>query len=79
MKWEENQKQFIPTMRAHFIQSYSLKTLVTNTHAAYVERLIRTIKSYIYKRVERYKKSWINYLKIALNYYNNSHTHATTK
>ena len=38
----------------YFNNTNNIRFLSTNTHAAYVERLIRTIKSYIYKRVERY-------------------------
>ena len=77
--YSDNEGSFHSKLFTKYFSNNDIRFLSTNTHAAYVERLIRSIKAYIDKRVERYKKPWLNYLKMALNYYNNSHTHATTK
>jgi hypothetical protein len=47
-----------------YFNEHDIRWLYTTSHAAYVERLIRTIKNYIYKRVEHYKKPWWEYIYI---------------
>ena len=53
--YSDNEGSFHSKLLTEYFNNNNIRFLATNTHAAYVERLIRTIKSYIYKRVERYK------------------------
>ena len=65
------------------IQSYfkdnNIRWLSTNTHAGVVERLIRTIKNYIYKRAEHFKKPWHEFIYSSMLTYNHKSIHSVTK
>lgn len=65
------------------VQSYFLregiKHIITRSHAPLAERMIRTIKDMIYKRVEGLNDPiWTNHLKTVLNNYNNKHISRAT-
>jgi hypothetical protein len=62
--YSDNEGSFHSKLFTNYFSNNDIRFLSTNTHAAYVERLIRSIKTYIDKIVERYKKPWTNYLKM---------------
>jgi hypothetical protein len=60
----------------NYFKNNNIRWLYTNTHAAYVERLIRTIKQYVYKRMEHYDGEWYEYLWPSMLVYNNKAVHS---
>jgi hypothetical protein len=56
-----------------------IKHIITRSHAPLAERMIRTIKDMVYKRVEGLNDPiWTNHLKTVLNNYNNKHISRAT-
>jgi hypothetical protein len=62
-----------------YFKDNNIRWLYTTTHAGVVERLIRTIKNYIYKRAEHYKKPWWEYIYPSMLTYNHKSVHSVTK
>ena len=62
-----------------YFNDNDIRWLYTNTHAGVVERLIRTIKNYIYKRAEHFKKPWHEFIYPSMLTYNNKSIHSVTK
>ena len=62
-----------------YFKDNDIRWLYTTTHAGVVERLIRTIKNYIYKRAEHYKKPWWEFIYPSMLIYNHKSVHSVTK
>ena len=62
--YTDNEGSFNSKEVQAYFKEHDIRWLSTNTHAGVVERLIRTIKNYIYKRAEHYKKPWWEYIYI---------------
>jgi hypothetical protein len=78
--YSDNEGALLSKQFKDYFASENITHLTTNTHAGVVERLIRTLKDYIYKRVEsdRLGRPWHNFVSMAVYYYNNTHKHAVT-
>ena len=56
----------------YYFRSEGIKHIITRSHTPLAERMIRTIKDMVYKRVEGLQDPvWTNHIKAVLNYYNN--------
>ena len=74
-------------LNSNIIQTYlkeqGIKHIVTRTHAHYAERMIRTLKAMLYKRIDHDIKQgktnvqWTDYLYATLLTYNNKKEHKT--
>ena len=68
-----------------YLEENSIKLIITLSHAHVVERLIRTLKSMIYKRIEAAEqndgevKRWVDVLYPVLLTYNRRMVHSATK
>jgi transposase InsO family protein len=54
----------------------NIRLILVNTKAAFVERLIRTIKDGVYKRADRLGRPWHEYLQVTMKSYNNNKEHS---
>ena len=79
MFYADNEGAFNSKLFQTFFDKEGIIHQTTNTHAGVVERLIRTIKNYVYSRVKRSGKQWHQLLHLAINYYNNTHEHDVIK
>ena len=79
--YSDNEGALLSKQFKDYFASENITHLTTNTHAGVVERLIRTLKDYIYKRVEgdRFKRPWYNFVPLAVYYSNHTHEHAVTR
>jgi hypothetical protein len=77
--YTDNEGSFNSKEIQQYFKDNNIEHLITNTHAGVVERFIRTIKDYIYKRTEHYKKPWHEYIFPAVLIYNNKSVHSVTK
>ena len=72
------------SLNSKIVQKYfsdnNIRHLITRTHAGVVERVIRTLKADIYKRVENDpSKTWDEYLPQVLTKYNYKDIHSAIK
>ena len=77
--YTDNEGSFSSKEIQAYFKEHNIRWLSTNTHAGVVERLIRTIKNYIYKRAEHYKKPWWEYIYSSMLTYNHKSVHSVTK
>jgi hypothetical protein len=77
--YTDNEGSFNSKEIQAYFKEHNIRWLSTNTHAGVVERLIRTIKNYIYKRAEYYQKPWWEYIYPSMLIYNYKSVHSVTK
>ena len=67
------------TLIDKYFQAEKIQHIITRSHAPVAERTIRTIKSMVYKRVEKTNEKWYNVIGPVLLVYNNSMVHSSVK
>jgi len=77
--YTDNEGSFNSKEIQAYFRDNNIRWLSTNTHAGVVERLIRTIKNYIYKRAEHFKKPWHDFIYPSMLTYNHKSVHSVTK
>jgi len=82
MLYTDDEGSFKSTQAERFYKEHNINHIVTRTHAPYAERAIRTIKSMIFRRLERKEDAlWHDpeVLSNALVTYNYKMTHSSTR
>ena len=73
----DNEGSFNSTLIKSYLTQHNIRQIFTLGHASYAERAIRTIKSMIYKRIEKHKAKWTELLFSVLLTYNHKLIHTS--
>ena len=77
--YSDEEGAFVSNKVQEYFRSEDIKHIITRAHAPLAERMIKTLKNWIYKRVEGLEDPvWTNHLKTVLNNYNNKHISRAT-
>ena len=77
--YSDEEGAFVSNKVQYYSRSEGIKHIMTRSHTPLVERMIRTIKDMVYKRVEGVQDPiWTNQIKAALHHYNNKHVSRAT-
>ena len=77
--FSDEEGAFVSNKVQQYFRGEGIKHIVTRSHAPVAERMIRTIKDWIYKRVEGLSDpDWTKHIRQVLNYYNNKHISRAT-
>ena len=75
--YTDNEGAFNYKKMEEFYKEHQIDHIVTLGHAPYVERVIRTLKDMIYKRVKQFKGRWIDYVYPSVLIYNLKMKHSS--
>jgi hypothetical protein len=77
--YSDEEGAFVSNKVQEYFREEDIKHIITRSHVPLGERMIRTLKDMIYKRVEGQKDPiWTNHIKTVLNNYNNKHISRAT-
>jgi hypothetical protein len=77
--YTDNEGSFNSTLMQQYMKENDIFHIITLSHAAFAERMIRTFKNMIYKRIGKSGKPWYDFIYPILLTYNNLMTHSVTK
>ena len=78
-RYSDGEGAFVSNKVQYYFRSEGIKHIITRSHTPLAERMIRTNKDMVYKRVEGLQDPiWTNQIKAVLNYYNNKHVSRAT-
>ena len=77
--YTDNEGSFSSIQMQEYMKEHDIFHIVTLSHAAFAERMIRTFKNMIYKRIGKSGKPWYEFIYPVLLTYNTLMVHSVTK